>query len=88
MKFHEGEVFEARITGVTDWGIYATILDYHAEGLIRLTDIRFDHFYFVESERKVVGKRSKRTYQLGDIISVRVKKANVASRTIDLALMN
>ena len=88
MKFHEGEIFDARITGVTDWGIYATILDYHAEGLIRLTDIRFDHFYFVESERKVVGKRSKRTYQLGDIISVRVKKANVASRTIDLVLMN
>ncbi len=88
MKFHEGEIFEARITGVTDWGIYATILDYHAEGLIRLSDIRFDHFYFVESERKVVGKRSKRTYQLGDLISVRVKKANVASRTIDLVLMN
>lgn len=88
MKFHEGEIFEARITGVTDWGIYATILDYHAEGLIRLSDIRYDHFYFVESERKVVGKRSKRTYQLGDIISVRVKKANIASRTIDLVLMN
>ncbi len=88
MKFHEGEIFEARITGVTDWGIYATILDYHAEGLIRLSDIRFDHFYFVETERKVVGKRSKRVYQLGDIISVRVKKANIASRTIDLVLMN
>lgn len=88
MKFHEGEIFEARITGVTDWGIYATILDYHAEGLIRLSDIRFDHFYFVETERKVVGKRSKRVYQLGDLISVRVKKANIASRTIDLVLMN
>ncbi len=88
MKLHEGETFEARISGITDWGIYATIFDYHAEGLIRLNEIRFDQFYFVESERKIVGKRTKRTFYLGDIITVKVKKANVSSRTIDLILID
>jgi ribonuclease R len=88
MKLHEGEIFEARVTGVTEWGIYATILDYHAEGLIRLTDIRKDQFYFVEDQRKVVGRRTKREYRLGDIISVRVKKANLLARNIDLTLID
>ena len=88
MKLHEGEIFEARVTGVTEWGIYATILDYHAEGLIRLTDIRKDQFYFVEDQRKVVGRRTKREYRLGDIISVRVKKAKLLARNIDLTLID
>ena len=88
MKLHEGEIFEARVTGVTEWGIYATILDYHAEGLIRLTDIRKDQFYFVEDQRKVIGRRTKREYRLGDIISVKVKKANLLARNIDLTLID
>ncbi len=86
MQKHEGQIFEARITGITDWGIYATILDLHAEGLIKVGDIRFDKFYFVEDERKLVGKRTKRAFHLGDIISVKVKAANPLNRTIDYYL--
>lgn len=86
MQKYEGQIFEARITGITDWGIYATILDLHAEGLIKVGDIRFDKFYFVEDERKLVGKRTKRAFHLGDIISVKVKSANPLNRTIDYYL--
>ena len=86
MQQHEGEIFEARITGITEWGIYATILDLHAEGLIKVGDIRFDKFYFVEDERKLIGKRTKRSFHMGDIISVKVKAANPLSRTIDYYL--
>jgi ribonuclease R len=86
MKFHEGQTFEARITGVTEWGIYATVSEYHAEGLIRLRDIHFDRFHYIEDKRQVVGKRTKRTYRLGDFIYVTVKRANPEERTIDLIL--
>ncbi len=87
MSHHEGETFEARISGVTEWGMYATITDFHAEGLIRLRDISFDHFTFVEDKRMVVGKRSKRTYRLGDYLYVKVKRALPEERTIDLTLI-
>lgn len=87
MQRHEGESFEARVTGVTEWGIYATISEYHAEGLIRLRDITFDRFTFVEDKRIVVGKRTKRTYQLGDYLYVKVKRALPEERTIDLILI-
>lgn len=88
MKFHEGESFEAKITGITEWGIYATISEFHAEGLIRLRDISFDRFTFIEDKRVVVGKRTKRTYSLGDYIYVKVKRATPEERTIDLTLMD
>ena len=86
MQQHEGQIFDARITGITEWGIYATILDLHAEGLIKVGDIRFDKFYFVEDERKLIGKRTKRSFHMGDIITVKVKSANLLTRTIDYTL--
>ena len=87
MQQYEGQLFEAKVSGITEWGIYATISKFHAEGLIRLRDIRFDHFQFIESERKVKGRKSKRTYQMGDYLYVKVKKANTENRTIDLILV-
>jgi len=87
MQQYEGQLFEAKVSGITEWGIYATISEFHAEGLIRLRDIRFDHFQFIESERKVKGRKSKRTYQMGDYLYVKVKKANTENRTIDLILV-
>lgn len=87
MHQYEGQIFEAKVTGVTEWGIYATINEFHAEGLVRLRDIRFDHFQFIESERKVKGRKSKRTYQMGDYLYVKVKKASPEERTIDLILV-
>jgi len=87
MQQYEGQLFEAKVSGITEWGIYATISEFHAEGLIRLRDIQFDHFQFIESERKVKGRKSKRTYQMGDYLYVKVKKANTENRTIDLILV-
>jgi len=87
MKHYEGQTFEARISGVTEWGIYAVISNFHAEGLIRLRDITFDRFHFVEEKRIIVGKRTKRTYRLGDFIYVEVKRAKPEERTIDLMLI-
>ena len=86
MQKHEGGIFEARITGITEWGIYATVLDLHAEGLIKVSEIRSDRFYYVEDERKLVGKRTKRSFHLGDIITIQVKSANPISRQIDYNL--
>ena len=87
MQQYEGQLFEAKVSGITEWGIYATISEFHAEGLIRLRDIRFDHFQFIESDRKIKGRKSKRTYQMGDYLYVKVKKANTENRTIDLILV-
>ena len=87
LKNHEGEIHDAKITGITEWGIYANILDFHAEGMIRISEIKFDQFYFVDDKRIVIGKRTKRKYQLGDIITVRIKRAIPSKRSIDLTLL-
>ncbi len=87
LKNHEGEIHDAKITGITEWGIYANLIDFHAEGMIRISEIKFDQFYFVDDKRIVIGKRTKRKYQLGDIITVRIKRAIPSKRIIDLTLL-
>jgi ribonuclease R len=81
-----GMVFEAVISGVTEWGIFAEIIENHCEGMIRLSDIKGDRFTFFERERKVVGARTRKAFHLGDVISVRVKNANPTLRMIDFTL--
>ena len=88
MEQHIGKTMEATITGITEWGIYAMATEYHCEGLIRLTDIKGDRFTYYEAEKKLVGQRTKRSYHLGDPITVSVKKTDPQKRIIDFNLLD
>jgi len=81
-----GQYFEAVVSGLTEWGIFAEIIENHCEGIIRLSDMKGDRYEYFESERKVMGRRTRKTYALGDIITIRVKNANPLSRQIDFQL--
>ncbi len=86
LSAHVGRYFEAVISGVTEWGIYAEIIENHCEGMIRLSEIRGDRFDYYENERKVMGRRTKRSFHLGDVITIKVKTANPQTRQIDFFL--
>jgi len=88
MEQHIGKVMDATITGITEWGIYAMATEYHCEGLIRISDIKWDRFTYYEAEKKMVGQRTKRSFHLGDAISVSVKKTDPQKRIIDFNLLD
>jgi ribonuclease R len=86
LSAHLGQYFEAVVSGVTEWGIFAEIIENHCEGMIRLSEIRGDRFDYYENERKVMGRRTKRSFHLGDVITIKVKNANPQTRQIDFLL--
>jgi len=88
MEQHIGKVMDATITGITEWGIYAMATEYHCEGLIRMSDVKGDRFTYYEAEKKLVGQRTKRSYHLGDPITVSVKKTDPQIRIIDFNLLD
>jgi ribonuclease R len=81
-----GQYFEAVVSGLTEWGIFAEIIENHCEGMIRLSDIKGDRYEYFESERKVMGRRTRRTFSMGDVITIKVKNANPQTRQIDFQL--
>jgi len=84
MTYAEKKVYEGLISGVTEWGIYVEIIETKCEGMIRLADLTDDFYEFDERSYRVVGRRNKKIYTLGDKIKVKVKKTDIDKRLIDL----
>ncbi len=87
MKDHENEEFLGVISGVTEWGIYVEIVSNKCEGMIRLKDISDDHYIFDQDEYAIIGQRTKKVYQLGDEVHVKVKNADLIKRHLDFTLI-
>src|SRR5699024_1468945 len=77
MQQHQNKEFLGVISGVTDFGIFIEIAENKCEGMVRLRDIKEDHFDFDKEQYAVIGRRTKKRYQLGDEVYVKVKKADL-----------
>lgn len=83
-----GEEFEGIISGVTDWGLYVEISQFRAEGLVRIQNLGSDYYEYDEINKCILGKSSRKKWQLGDPLKVLVVAADVFKRQIDLALVD
>jgi ribonuclease R len=84
MAYAENKIYEGLISGVTEWGIYVEIIETKCEGMIRMSDMSDDFYEFDEKKYRIVGRKTKKVYTLGDKITVRVKKTDIDRRLIDL----
>ena len=82
-----GTEYTGIISGVTEWGMYVEIIENKCEGMIRLRDITDDFYVLDEKNYCIIGQRKKKKYQLGDEVSIRVKKVDLAKRQIDFTLV-
>lgn len=82
-----GKVFEGIISGVTEWGIYVELVESKCEGLIRLRDMTDDFYVFDEDNYRIIGKRNKKKYQLGDSVLIKVKRADLLKKQLDFTLV-
>jgi exoribonuclease R len=87
MQDHENEEFVGVISGVTDWGIYVEIIDNKCEGMVRTRDIKDDYYEFDESQFAIIGRESKKMYQLGDEVIVKVKDTDLVKKHLDFNLI-
>jgi len=83
-----GEVFNAVITGVTEWGIYAEITENLCEGMIRIKDMKDDFYIYDPENFRYIGKHYRKIYSLGDEILVKIKSADLLKKQIDLEIFS
>lgn len=83
---HLGEDHLGIVTGVTNFGVFVQIKDLLFEGLLHIRDLTDDFYYFDEKRWRLVGRRTRRTFQYGTEVFVRIVKVNVEKRNIDLVL--
>ena len=88
MSEYIGEEFDAHISGITAFGIYAEIDENHCEGMIPLHDLDDDYYDFDERNYQLVGRRRHNKYMLGDPIRIKVAKANIEKRQLDFTIVD
>lgn len=85
MSLAENKIYDGIISGVTDFGVFVEIVETKCEGMVRMADMKDDYYEFDEKNYRVIGRRRKKIYRLGDKVQVRIKKTDVDRRLIDLS---
>ena len=78
-----GQEFDAVISGVTERGLYVEEKETHADGMIRVSDVGDDYFEYDEKHYRLVGKRTRKTLQLGDPIRIKLIAARIHEKELD-----
>lgn len=85
MNARIGECFEGVISGITNYGLYVELPD-TVEGLVHVSSIPGDYYYYDEAAYEMVGEKTGKRYKLGERITVQVHEVDVMARTIDFVL--
>jgi ribonuclease R len=84
MKQFLGEEFSAIISGVASFGFWAETIDHKCEGLVSVFSLQdYDDFRHIEEDYCLVGRRSGRTFRMGDRVRIKVISANLTKRQLD-----
>jgi ribonuclease R len=86
LSAHVGEVMEARITGVQNFGFFATIEGIGGDGLVPVRDIGTEYFRYDEASQRLIGDDTGTTFALGQRLPLRLAEANPVSGALRFEL--
>ncbi len=81
-----GQTVEARITGVQNYGFFATVEGVGGDGLMPVRDLGGEYFRFDEAARTLTGETSGETFALGQRLELRLAEANPVSGALRFEL--
>jgi ribonuclease R len=81
-----GEILETRITGVQNFGFFATVEGIGGDGLVPVSQIGSDYFRYDEPSRSLIGERTGAEYRPGMLLKLRLAEANPISGALRFEL--
>ena len=87
MERHVGDEFDGTIAGVTAFGLFVLLDEYHVEGLIHVSTLTDDYYQYLEEQHALLGQRKRRKFQLGDRLRIQVARVDREAREIDFELL-
>ena len=74
-----GEQFAARVSGVTRFGLFVTVPDTGASGLVPFASLPDDYWQYDEREQTLTGRRTRQVYRLAQAVDVVLSEANLVT---------
>jgi len=82
-----GEEYEGTVTGVVDRGLFVELDAHPVDGFCRVADAIDDDFRLDEAGVRLVGRRTRRRFSLGDRVRVAIARVDVPGRELELSLI-
>jgi ribonuclease R len=80
---HMGMELEVVITGVADYGFFGQAETLPVEGLVHVSTLTDDYYYYEEATHSLTGRRTGRRFRLGDKVQVTVVRVDLQRRQLD-----
>jgi ribonuclease R len=81
-----GESFEGIVSGVTSFGLFIELLDHFVSGAIEIAKLKGDFYHFDDKNYRLIGGRTNKIFQVGDIIRIKVESVDKRRRRINFVL--
>ncbi|QBF82436.1 ribonuclease R [Shewanella maritima] len=86
MQDHVGDTFDAVVASVTNFGLFVRLNELFIDGLVHISSLASDYYQFDPSRQRLIGEHSRKIYQIGDEVTVKVAAVNLDDRQIDLVM--
>ncbi|HVJ50852.1 MAG TPA: ribonuclease R [Aliidongia sp.] len=88
MQSHVGASFPGRINGVARFGLFVTLDDTGADGLVPIGSLPGDYYHHDANQHCLIGQRTRRTFTLGDRVEVKLVEADPIAGGMVFALLH
>jgi ribonuclease R len=83
-----GEDFDGIVTSVLGFGLFVELADIYVEGLVHITSLRNDYYHFDAAKHTLTGEHSRKVFQLGGKVRVRVARVDLDDKKIDFEMLD
>ncbi len=83
-----GEVYKGLIITVQSYGLFVELPELFIEGLVHVSTLNDDWYEYRSRQNLLIGRKSKNTFRVGDLIDIKIIKVDILKYQIDLELVN
>ena len=88
MARHVGDQFQGVISGTMSFGFFVRLDNMGVEGFVRLSSIDDDYYHYDETQYRIIGRNTGRTFRMGDPVKVGVEAVNQERKEVALFLVD
>ena len=82
-----GNIYNGLIMTVQSYGFFVEIPELYVEGLVHVSTLSNDWYEYRSRQNLLIGRKSKKSYKIGDRIDVKILKVDILKYQIDLELV-
>ena len=82
-----GQILPGVISGVQSYGFFVEVPPSQVEGLVHVSSLKDDWYEYRSRQNRLVGRKGRRSYMVGDSVEVEIQNVDVLRHQIDLAVL-